>query len=303
MAGLALAVAARGLSALEAQNGRARAEILAFRAGRAAGEHGLIDARFHRFKNRFPYHGFVEIEAAGERFVMLSTNDDLVAMAHFWHGAEAWEPMSLGIWRGWVGEGAQVLDVGAFSGLYSLVAAAASPGVAVFAVEAARRTYGRLLSNIQANGFEGRVRAVNRAAADGPGEATFKRFRGENILGIGDSLLAKDGMDVLSEEERVETVAIDALLEAEGFVPDMVKIDVEGAEVMALSGMDTLLSEARPRLLIEVMPETAAEVMRVLGRHGYRCGAVDEAGGRLLPLGDTVARVGNLVAEPQGRGG
>ncbi|MEL6480225.1 MAG: FkbM family methyltransferase [Pseudomonadota bacterium] len=297
MAGLALAVEARGMAALEAANRRARAEVAAFRAGRAAGEHGLIDARFHRFKNRFPYHGFIEIEAAGERFVMLSTNDDLVAMSHFWHGADAWEPMSVGVWRGWVGESARVLDVGAFSGLYGLVAAAAAPAAEVVAVEAARRTYGRLLSNVQANGFDGRMRAINRAVAAGPGLTTFKRFRGENILGIGDSLLEKDGMAVLSAEERVETVAIDALLAAEGFAPDIVKIDVEGAELMALQGMEALLSEGRPRVLIEVMPETVAAVVSVLGRHSYRCRAVDEGARQLVPLENGLGKVGNLVAE------
>lgn len=296
-------VGGSGLAALEAVNAAALAAVPGFREGRTPGALPAVDARFHQFKNRHPYHGFVEVEVEGERFVMLSTNDDLVAMSFFWHGPDAWEPMSMHLWRAWAQEADRVLDVGAFSGVYALLAAATAPSASVLAVEAARRTYGRLLSNIQANGFERRVRALNRAAASGPGLVSFNRFRGENILGIGDSFLAKEGLEVLSSEEQVETVSLDALTAQEAFVPDLIKIDVEGAELMVLEGMATLLSETRPRLLVEVTPETSEEAARVLEGHGYRIAAVDEAALTCLPLKGPMPRVGNLVAEHRGSTG
>ncbi|MEM8624325.1 MAG: FkbM family methyltransferase [Pseudomonadota bacterium] len=285
------------LAELAKRNSAAELARAAFREGRAEREEGVIDARFHQHKNANPFFGFVEVEIAGTRFVMFSANDDLVAMSFFWHGAEAWEPASLQIWQDWARDADRVLDVGAFSGVYALAAAATAPGVEVLAVEAARRTWARLLLNVQANGFGKRVRTVNRAASDGPGSVVFNRFRGENILGIGDGFLPKDGLPALAAEEQVETVAVDALLASESFRPDAVKVDVEGAELLVLDGMAELLSRHRPRLLIEVTPDTAGPVIARLARHGYRSAEVDEGARRCRPTDGRIGKVGNLAAE------
>ena len=55
-------------------------------------------------------------------------------------------------------------------------------------------------------------------------------------------------------------------------MPDLVKIDIEGAEMLALRGAKKMLSSGMPTLLIEVHSEelSARSVSRLLETPGYR---------------------------------
>jgi len=63
----------------------------------------------------------------------------------------------------------------------------------------------------------------------------------------------------------------DYVASAEGFMPDFVKVDVDGAEAEVLEGARRLLAERRPHLLVEVHSEHLERVCgRLLVDHGYR---------------------------------
>ena len=58
---------------------------------------------------------------------------------------------------------------------------------------------------------------------------------------------------------------------------NLIKIDVEGAEVALLKGAEQTIRRFRPILMIEVNPatlqrsgSTARDVIEAIGRHGYR---------------------------------
>jgi len=50
----------------------------------------------------------------------------------------------------------------------------------------------------------------------------------------------------------------------------VLKIDIEGAEALALPGAQRVLGEVRPRLLLEVYEENASEVGDHLRSYGYQ---------------------------------
>ncbi|MDM8167647.1 FkbM family methyltransferase [Roseovarius sp.] len=286
------------LNELTAINGKACTEAKIFMRSIAPENVGVIDQGFHRAKNSYPYFGFVEVSIGGSEFVMFSANDDLVAMTFFWYGPDSYEPMSMQLWRERAMTARTVLDVGSFSGVYSLSAAAANPDSHIYAVEAARRTYGRLLVNSQINQLSNRLHCINKAVAKERGFETFMRFRGENILGIGDSFMPKD-IEPQASEERVETIALDELCAEHNLEPDLIKIDVEGAELLALDGMTNILGARRAKILIEVTPKTAPEVVSRLKSAGYELRRVDERGRSLVSCDDgKVPGVVNLLAEP-----
>lgn len=281
---------------IEELNSLSIAEAQTFIRATAPEKIGVIDENFHKCKNHFPYFGYIEAKVGGHDFTMFSANDDLVAMTFFWYGPDSYEPMSMHLWQERVVKARTILDVGAFSGIYALTAATANPGATIYAIEAARRTYGRLLVNIQVNRLTKQVHCINKAVAGSRGYETFQRFRGENILGIGDSFMPKE-IRAQASEERVETISLDEFCEDHGITPDLIKIDVEGAEILALDGMRVLLDGPKPMLLIEVTPQTAVKVHSRLSDAGYTVQVIDERRKNLTPFSGEVLGVVNLLAE------
>ena len=77
-------------------------------------------------------------------------------------------------------------------------------------------------------------------------------------------------------DEATGTVTLDDLAERT-FVPDVVKIDVEGAEADVLAGAGRILTERRPGLIVEVhSPEVEQECLEILRWHGYQPRVVDQ---------------------------
>ena len=50
---------------------------------------------------------------------------------------------------------------------------------------------------------------------------------------------------------------------------DLIKIDVEGAELQVLEGSIETLHKYKPRLVVEVLPSNIARLMETLNRYGY----------------------------------
>jgi len=77
-------------------------------------------------------------------------------------------------------------------------------------------------------------------------------------------------------EIAVPTVTLDGFCAEHQLRPALIKIDVEGAELMVLNGAVRLLSEVRPRLILAVHPwwlpegQTTADIVSFLASHNYR---------------------------------
>jgi len=66
---------------------------------------------------------------------------------------------------------------------------------------------------------------------------------------------------------QVETKSLDDLLQELGFIPDFIKIDVEGAELLVLGGGSKTLSRVKG-LMIEVSSQKK-EVFELTSAHGF----------------------------------
>jgi len=69
---------------------------------------------------------------------------------------------------------------------------------------------------------------------------------------------------------RVATETLDELSQFTGASPDVIKIDVEGAEDRALVGATRVSRDARPVILVEVGKNQNAAVTRALLDHDYQ---------------------------------
>lgn len=182
-------------------------------------------------------------------------------------------------------------DVGAHVGLVSLSLAHACPGLEVFAFEPDEARADSFTRNLTLNDrLAPRIRLERVAMAAERGEAGFQPA-GEANTGVG-RLVPRGSSAPLS----VRTERLDAYFEARGPLPDVVKIDVEGAELDVLRGMAGLFARGHPRtMLIEVHGfyhgEGAArfhrEVQELLATAGYRSLRLQD--GHWLAPGDACA--------------
>jgi len=148
-----------------------------------------------------------------------------------------------------------VLDVGAHVGYYTLLAARmVGPHGRVYAFEPEPENYALLAKNVALNGFSN-VRLVPKAAMATSGTASlFISAQGNDRHSV-----FPNPRSLRRETSReVACVALDDFLQAEGWPPvDLVKLDIEGAEPLALDGMGRLLAQAAgPKLIVEFAPET-----------------------------------------------
>jgi len=166
------------------------------------------------------------------------------------------------------------IDGGAHVGLFTLVAArkVASRG-RVIAFEPAPETRGRLLANINVNGFDW-VKVHPLALAEKEKELEFVSFSGN---GSGFSSFApKHTQGGL--KQKISCVKLDDFISLdERNKIKLIKLDLEGAEVAALQGATQLIDQVHPSFLIEVEPEhlkrqgsSANQLIEILESRGYK---------------------------------
>lgn len=147
--------------------------------------------------------------------------------------------------------GMVAIDVGAHVGYYSLLAArqVGSEGK-VYAFEPEPSNFGLLRANVERNGYRNIV-LVNSAAANKEGTTTLYL----SALDNGRHSTYRHGLPGAGSID-VQAMTIDDFLATEGWPKvDLVKIDVEGAELDVLEGMRELLQKAGPiKMIVEFNP-------------------------------------------------
>lgn len=165
--------------------------------------------------------------------------------------------------------GAVVVDVGANIG-YNTVYAAHCVGAhgRVYALEPAQDNLAVLYANLFANRLDNVV--VLPYAAGSCAEIKQFYLRGE--VSAVNSLFPDNFYAGVTGTAEVLTAALDDLLPE---TPDLVKIDVEGAELDVLQGMTRLLTAPRLCLIVEwhpVLQKAAGHPPDALPRHLLACG-------------------------------
>lgn len=194
---------------------------------------------------------------------------DLKTEKDYWLGTYESE-VQLGISE-LVSSGDFVYDVGANIGFLTLLfARQTGPQGHVYAFEALPENEVRLTKNIKRNGFQDWVTVIPAAVMDRSEPVDF--YIGPSTgMGKVQGSAGRDSVDY-RESILVEGLSLDEYVERTG-IPraDIVKIDIEGGEVLAVPGMRTLLQIHRPIVMIELHgPEAAKLCWEFLKHENYR---------------------------------
>lgn len=197
---------------------------------------------------------------------------------------EAWRAMTLlvkeeGTVRLFTDEakpGDVVYDIGANVGPYTVIAANyVRPSGVVYAFEPHASNFRSLLENVSANRLGDVVRVLSCALNDKEGFFDFNYYMataGSSMSQLGDS---RDDHDkafrpVFTECKYATT--IDKLVRDGVIKPaNLIKIDVDGNELLILEGMRTLIKNTPPRaILIEMNARYKNEVYEYMRSYGFQ---------------------------------
>ncbi len=191
----------------------------------------------------------------------LSFVADLQRQKYFWIGTfEPWVQDAI-VRYGY--KGMTMWDIGAFLGFHSLVMRRiAGPGK-VLAVEPDPESRAKLWENLTLNDFHDVV-VLDKVVGPKKGRATLQRIPN------GPSQTTA----VESETGDCEMTSLDDLLKEFG-KPGIIKMDIEGAESLALSGGKRVLWESRPIWLLETHGQPGDQAIAQLRDAHYNVTKID----------------------------
>jgi FkbM family methyltransferase len=193
----------------------------------------------------------------------------------FWKGIDnAWEKKSLAVWMELCKTSFTIMDIGANTGLYALIAKTINPNAIVYAFEPVKRVFEKLQYNCALNNFD--IIAQPHAISNADGFADIYDSSEEHVLSVS---LNKN----FNTAEKLIPVTVgirklDSLVESQN-IPriDLIKIDTETHEPEVLEGYTHYLPMHKPSILIEILnDEIATKIEKIISGMGYLYFNIDE---------------------------
>jgi FkbM family methyltransferase len=165
------------------------------------------------------------------------------------------------------------VDVGANLGWYICVASVFMEDGTVYGFEMDDLNFALGKKNLEMNGGNG-SNIFHLAVSDTSGEISYTRDTSlpSVMFRMSSTFQNPDKKNIMT----VPSITLDSFFQEKKLKPDIVKIDVEGAEIKVLRGMRNLLKDSAPKLFVEVHPLTmpdyqscVEEVINLIMSNGY----------------------------------
>ena len=211
------------------------------------------------FKKLWPYKNIIEIQGSK---MYVNVNDESFSMRktfEIYASDLIHEKATTDLFKKIVKEGDTVVDLGANIGYFTLLAAKlVGPNGKVYSFEPEPKNYSYLKKNIELNNYS-QATAINKAVSDKNG--TTELFiclydTGHHTINKYDGIEAySHGRSTEKRPIKIETITLDEFFKGKEDSIDMIKMDVEGAEALALRGMDNILrTNDKLKMIIEFFP-------------------------------------------------
>lgn len=145
----------------------------------------------------------------------------------------------------------KVFDLGCNIGYTSLIAAVQKNNKAILLVDPNPEALAKAAQNMIINGFGIKSKFITAFVGEKDGERIRFYTVGTGAAGSMFSSHAETAA-AMNLYYEVEKITIDTLVDKVGFVPDLIKIDVEGAESFALLGAKKTAAEQKAKFFIEM---------------------------------------------------
>lgn len=208
----------------------------------------------------------------GERITLLDPARDEVARDIFWGNGRcisAGEQHTLDCVETLCKDAHLFLDIGAYSGLFALIAVAAQPRLKAITFEIVPENHLLVMRNIVENDLIGRIDARLCGLSDRAGTITVAPSLHLDRLASSISISSDFSAGV-----RVPIETLDNAI-GETVGPIVMKIDVEGFETAVVRGGRLLFERYKPDVICEILPGSTdyrelETILRSLGYHYYQ---------------------------------
>ena len=197
----------------------------------------------------------------------------------FWSGLNGnWEKHSMQLWIKLCQNANTIFDIGANTGIYSLVAQTIRPKATVYAFEPVRTVYDKLVANSKLNNYS--IHCYEKALSNTNGMMAIYKVNAEHTY---EATLNKifDGAVADARAMQVEVLTLKSFIEHNSIRSiDLVKIDVETHEPEVLEGFGEYLDRFKPAILIELITDYVVEsVVPIVKEMNYLYFNIDEKKG------------------------
>ncbi|MEM7162579.1 MAG: FkbM family methyltransferase [Bacteroidota bacterium] len=206
-------------------------------------------------KHRWPISGAVNLNVNDIEFKMYSRCDDSIVNALFYQ-FDYKEKNDIQLYSRMIGQNDCILDIGANTGLYSLIAASKSASCKVIAFEPNPINTERLKKNIHLNSLKN-IEIEKYALGEDDGEIDFFVPKDNEISDTSSAVKEFSELTYGGRKEwkpiKIEQLSIDSYIERKKLEKvSFIKIDVEGYELFVLKGAQHTIRTYQPNLLVEV---------------------------------------------------
>jgi len=211
-----------------------------------------------RIYQHLHFVGNFEVKVDNEKRFMMRHYGYQIENEIFWNGVfDGWEKVSLKLWVKLCKESTGIMDIGANTGVYALLAKSVNRHADVYAFEPVHRVYKKLVDNNSLNGYD--IKCFEKAISDKDGTATIYDKDTEHTYSV--TVNQDNSPDKSSSiPVTIETIRLDNFIETEKIDKiDLIKMDVEMHEIEALCGMGKYIKAFQPTFLIEILTEEVAK--------------------------------------------
>ncbi|GAA6130729.1 FkbM family methyltransferase [Halopseudomonas sabulinigri] len=224
----------------------------------------------------------VAVSSASHGIAMLLDNVDLHATPYTLLDFGSYEAVETQFLKSVFADGDVFLDIGANLGWYSLVLGRNCPSSRIFAFEPIPSTVEIMEKNIRLNHLEN-IQAVCMGVFNKVDELDFL-FAPDVSGATSLKLTGQDRGRTSIQNVACQTTTIDVFCATHDIVPSLLKIDVEGAELMVVEGAQETL-HSTPIILMELLRKWSKafgyhpnDVFALLGNYGYQAWVFREDG-------------------------
>jgi FkbM family methyltransferase len=186
-------------------------------------------------------------------------------------GLRSWEHEALAIWASEAKQAEIAVDIGAYLGVYSILAAKLGCRK-ILAIEPNSSNFSQLQRNLYLNGLSDSVQTHQVALGSESKSVSIITPRGRPNSSGSQIENSPTGRELGSwvVESEVKMVTLDSLLREETARISLVKIDAEGFELFILQGARETLESSGPAIIIELLnQEKKNEADNFLEEFGY----------------------------------